>query len=75
MITAVATNILLDLLIPDAPEGETSQRLLEIALQQGNRCLFHKYTASSRRDAVGAQHAAPLLPGAMHWRRTDEMNS
>src|SRR5438270_1802616 len=27
------------------------------------RCLLHKYTASHRRHAVGAQHAAPLLPG------------
>src|SRR5438270_13788317 len=26
------------------------------------RCLFHKYAASHRRHAVGAQHAAPLLP-------------
>ena len=33
MITAVDTNILLDILIPDAPEGETSQRSLETALQ------------------------------------------
>jgi predicted nucleic acid-binding protein len=36
MITAVDTNILLDILIPDAPEGETSQRSLETALQQGS---------------------------------------
>ncbi|GIX47914.1 MAG: DNA-binding protein [Candidatus Tectimicrobiota bacterium] len=35
MITAVDTNILLDLLIPDAPEGEASQALLEAALRQG----------------------------------------
>jgi len=36
MITAVDTNILLDVLIPAAPAGETSQRLLEIALQRGS---------------------------------------
>jgi predicted nucleic acid-binding protein len=36
MITAVDTNILLDILIPDAPEGETSQRSLETTLQQGS---------------------------------------
>jgi hypothetical protein len=35
MITAVDTNILLDILIPDAPAQETSQPLLDAALQQG----------------------------------------
>jgi hypothetical protein len=35
MITAVDTNILLDILIPDAPAMETSQRLLDAVLQQG----------------------------------------
>src|SRR2546421_3998871 len=31
-------------------------------LRSPSRCLFHKYIASHRRHAVGAQHAAPLLP-------------
>ncbi len=35
MITAVDTNILLDILIPDAPAMEISQRLLDAALRQG----------------------------------------
>ena len=35
MITAVDTNILFDVLIPDAPEGETSQQLLDAAQHQG----------------------------------------
>lgn len=35
MITAIDTNVLLDLLIPDAPFGEVSQRALESGLQAG----------------------------------------
>jgi len=35
MITAVDTNILLDILIPDAPAQDTSQQLLDAALEQG----------------------------------------
>ncbi len=35
MITAVDTNILLDVLIPDAPAMETSQQSLDAALRQG----------------------------------------
>lgn len=35
MITAIDTNILLDLLIPDAPHGDLSERLLGTALRQG----------------------------------------
>jgi hypothetical protein len=35
MITAVDTNILLDVLIPEAPFGAASQQSLEIVLQQG----------------------------------------
>jgi predicted nucleic acid-binding protein len=35
MITAVDTNILLDVLIPDAPYGAASQQSLDTALQQG----------------------------------------
>ncbi len=36
MISAVDTHILLDILIPDAPAQETSQQLLDTALQQGD---------------------------------------
>ncbi len=35
MITAVDTNVLLDLLIPDAPDGETSERALTDAAASG----------------------------------------
>ncbi len=35
MITAVDTNILLDVLIPDAPHGEASERALAEALRAG----------------------------------------
>jgi hypothetical protein len=35
MITSVDTNILLDILIPDAPAMEASQCLLDAGLQQG----------------------------------------
>lgn len=35
MITAVDTNILLDVLIPDAPHGSASQQSLDTALQEG----------------------------------------
>lgn len=35
MITAIDTNVLLDLLIPDTPFGEVSQRALESGLQAG----------------------------------------
>ena len=35
MITAIDTNVLLDLLIPDAPFGEVSQRAIESGLQAG----------------------------------------
>ena len=35
MITAVDTNILFDVLIPDAPAQETSHQLLDMALRQG----------------------------------------
>lgn len=36
MITAIDTNVLLDLLIPGTPFGEVSQRALESGLQAGN---------------------------------------
>ena len=39
MITAVDTNILLDVLIPDAPYGAASQQSLDTALQQGTLVL------------------------------------
>jgi hypothetical protein len=39
MITAVDTNILLDMLIPDAPYGAASQQSLDTALQQGTLVL------------------------------------
>jgi predicted nucleic acid-binding protein len=39
MITAVDTNILLDVLIPDAPYGSASQQSLDTALQQGTLVL------------------------------------
>ena len=39
MITAVDTNILLDVLIPDAPFGAASQQSLDTALQQGTLVL------------------------------------
>ena len=39
MITAVDTNILLDVLIPEAPFGAASQQSLDIALQQGTLVL------------------------------------
>jgi hypothetical protein len=39
MITAVDTNILLDVLIPDAPYGAASQQSLDAALQQGTLVL------------------------------------
>jgi predicted nucleic acid-binding protein len=39
MITAVDTNILLDVLIPDAPYGVASQQSLDAALQQGTLVL------------------------------------
>ena len=39
MMTAVDTNILLDVLIPDAPYGATSQQSLDTALQQGTLVL------------------------------------
>jgi predicted nucleic acid-binding protein len=35
MITAVDTNILLDVLIPDAPQGDSSERLLAEVLRAG----------------------------------------
>jgi len=35
MITAVDTNVLLDVLIPGAPHGDASEKLLAEALQQG----------------------------------------
>lgn len=35
MITAIDTNILLDLLIPDAPHGDASERLLGEAIRAG----------------------------------------
>ena len=37
--TAVDTNILLDVLIPDAPYGGASQQSLDTALQQGTLVL------------------------------------
>ena len=39
MITAVDTNILLDVLIPAAPFGAASQQSLDTALQQGTLVL------------------------------------
>jgi len=39
MMTAVDTNILLDVLIPDAPFGAASQQSLDTALQQGTLVL------------------------------------
>ena len=39
MTTAVDTNILLDVLIPDAPYGAASQQSLDTALQQGTLVL------------------------------------
>ena len=39
MITAVDTNILLDVLIPDAPHAAASQQSLDTALQQGTLML------------------------------------
>jgi predicted nucleic acid-binding protein len=39
MMTAVDTNILLDVLIPDAPYGATSQQSLDTALQEGTLVL------------------------------------
>jgi predicted nucleic acid-binding protein len=39
MITAVDTNILLDVLIPEAPFGAASQQSLDTALQQGTLVL------------------------------------
>src|SRR5215468_7670968 len=39
MITAVDTNILLDVLIPDAPYGAASQQSLDTAVQQGTLVL------------------------------------
>jgi predicted nucleic acid-binding protein len=39
MMTAVDTNILLDVLIPDAPYGAVSQQSLDTALQQGTLVL------------------------------------
>jgi len=39
MITAVDTNILLDVLIPEAPFGTASQQSLDTALQQGTLVL------------------------------------
>jgi hypothetical protein len=39
MMTAVDTNILLDVLIPDAPYGAASQQSLDTALQQGTLVL------------------------------------
>jgi len=39
MITAVDTNILLDVLIPDAPYGAALQQALDTALQQGTLVL------------------------------------
>src|SRR5262245_44475409 len=39
MITAVDTNIFLDVLIPDAPYGAASQQSLDTALQQGTLVL------------------------------------
>src|SRR5436305_901133 len=41
----------------------TTMRYVLLSQFFSARCLFHKYTASHRRHAVGAQHAAPLLPG------------
>jgi len=49
MITAVDTNILLDILIPDAPYGAASQQSLDTALQQGilvlNEMVYAELTA------------------------------
>ena len=39
MMTAVDTNILLDVLIPETPYGAASQQSLDTALQQGTLML------------------------------------
>ena len=58
MMTAVDTNILLDVLIPDAPFGAASQQSLDTALQQGtlvlNEVVYTQVCASFGDDVLNA---------------------
>jgi predicted nucleic acid-binding protein len=61
MITAVDTNILLDVLIPDAPAGEESQHLLEDALRQGELVISEVVYAELAAHFLTAEELEQFL--------------
>ena len=61
MITAVDTNILLDVLIPDAPTGDNSQRLLEDALRDGEIVISEVVYAELAAHFLTAEELARFL--------------
>ncbi len=61
MITAVDTNILLDVLIPDAPAGDTSQQLLDDALSQGELVISEVVYAELAAHFLTAQELEQFL--------------
>ena len=76
MMTAVDTNILLDVLIPDAPFGAASQQSLDTALQQGmlvlNEVVYAELAAHfptlaelERSLADTDMHLVPSQPAAL----------